>query len=183
MKKAYVLKGTGFTVSPSDEKNLWEAPWNIVSADKEPMGHASFEGPKANGTIPFSIELEKKYRNQGFGRQAIRLMCDFAFLHPDIYEVTAVSDAENDAYITALEKAGFVLRGKEGKSEIYSVEKPKSTWMGLYLLLGFIVGLALGIVIDLPWVGLVLGLFLGFVFGAYMDNNENKRRKKITGEK
>ena len=95
--KKYHLKSNEFYIIPSDENDLWEKKWDINKKESdETIGWVSFEGKKMSGSIPISIYIDEK----------MRIMVDWAFLHPNIYEVRAKSEHDNDAYITALHKAG-----------------------------------------------------------------------------
>ena len=143
----------------------------------------SFAGEKALGTVPIRIELIQKYRDRGIGTEVIRMMVDWAFLHKNVYEVTAVTEHENDRCINALQKAGFVFRDKVGKEETYSIKKPKSNWTGLYIIIGFITGLILGIVLENSWLGMAMGIVAGVVAGAILDSGIRKDREKVTGKK
>lgn len=185
MKNKYLLKSDKILVKPQNEEDLWGTAWDILlnEGDNRKIGYISFEGEKYSGTIPISVELDEYHRDKGYGTRAIRLMTDWAFLHSNIYEVETFTDPENDAYIFALEKAGYVYRGHmdDGKDR-YSKEKQPTSWLGLYVVIGIAVGAALGIVIDIPWVGIVVGLFAGIVIGRYMDSQVVSAREKVTGK-
>lgn len=185
MKKSrFLLKASKFTIEPTDENDVWNCDWVITNRDdKEQMGTVSFAGEKALGTVPIRIELIQKYRDRGIGTEVIRMMVDWAFLHKNVYEVTAVTEHENDRCINALQKAGFVFRDKEGKEETYSITKPKSTWTGLYIIIGFISGLILGIVFENSWLGMAMGIVAGVAAGAILDSGVRKDREKVTGKK
>lgn len=179
-----VLKSSQFYIKPSNPDDLWQSPWEIFTKnDNSKMGWVSFEGEKYSGTIPISIELEKLYRNRGIGTSVIQMMTDWAFLHSNIYEVETNAAPENDAYIFALEKAGYVFRGHGEKEDRYSKEKQPTSWMGLYVLLGLCVGMGLGIMLSIQWAGLALGLVIGVIFGTYMDKKAISEREKVTGKK
>lgn len=184
--KKYHLKSNEFYIIPSDENDLWEKKWDINKKESdETIGWVSFEGKKMSGSIPISIYIDEKMRNRGYAQGALKIMVDWAFLHPNIYEVRAKSEHDNDAYITALHKSGFVYRYVDDETglEKYTVTKQKPSYLGAYLILGFGVGLALGIVIDILWVGVVIGLVMGFGVGKYFERADEKLRFKVTGRK
>ena len=182
--KKYHLKTVDFTITPADENDLWETEWNIeLRSDAERIGTVSFAGEKARGTVPFTIELSESYRNRGYGTEAIRMMVDGAFLHRNVYEVTAVTEHENDKAVHALEKAGFVYRSREGKTEYYSITKQKTSWLGLYVCIGILVGMILAIVLGSAPIGMLLGILICVAIGVGMDASENKARERVTGEK
>lgn len=184
MSSKYLLKSTRLTILPSDETNLWEAPWNISlkANDKPVIGWISFSGEKSMGTIPISIELEPIYQNQGYGTEALKVMVEWAFYHRNVYEIKAESEHENDKYINALERAGFVYRDKSGSCEHYSITKQKTAWTGLYMMIGIFIGFLVGFLINNMWVGMIIGIFVCLLSGVNMDMKERKERENVTGK-
>lgn len=185
MGRKFQLKAKQFIIELRDEQDPWNATWDILSTyDKEHMGTVTFAGEKALGTVPITLELTEKYQNKGYGAEIFRMMVSWAFSHSSVYEVKAVCEHENDKAIYSLEKAGFVYRSKENGIETYSVIKQKTSWLGLYLIIGFNIGLVLAIVINTsPWVGFIVGMFIGICIGTVMDQREIKKRERITGRK
>lgn len=183
-KKDFCLKSGTVTITPSDMDKLWESDWIIAFAkgDKEKLGTASFAGKKQLGTVPLNVELEPRYRNRGLGTEIIRMMVNFAFLHKNIYEVVSTVEHENDKGVNALQKAGFVFRGNEDTIETYSITKAKPSWTGVYVVVGIISGMILGIVLNSVWLGFAIGLVTSLCIGAVMDNNALKYRESITGK-
>ena len=190
MKKGkYDYRSGKMLIKPTDEEDVWNCKWDIYLVDKDStkIGWLSFEGKKETGTVPVSIELLPLYRGRGHGTDALKMAREWAFNHSSIYEVEAYADRENSGYISALLKAGFIYRedltiGKDAP-ERYSVVRPKSTWLGLYVIIGIVVGVILGIVIGIPWVGMVISLVIAFSLGTYMDSVEKRKRNEITGGK
>ena len=191
MKKGrYDYKSGNMLIKPTNEEDVWNCKWDICLVEKGDttrIGWLSFEGEKQTGTIPLQIELLPLYRHRGNGTNAIKMAREWAFLHGDIYEVEAFSDRENTDYINALQKSGFVYREDpsiyKNSNERYSVVKPKTVWTGIYVVIGVFVGVALGIVISIPWVGLVISLGIALALGTYMDSSERRHRRDITGNK
>lgn len=181
----YTIKTKDMIINPVDAENIWECDWIITIFDeKKPIniGTATFAGEKMAGTVPLSVTLDEAYRNKKYGTTVFKLMVDFAFGFKNIYEVSAVTEEENDKCRHALEKAGFVHRKTEHHIETLSIIKPKSAWLALYVYIGIIVGLILGFVVGSTWVGLVIGIVLGLMFGSIMDSEAKKARDKVRGE-
>lgn len=185
MANKYFLKSQFINIAPENEANPWDSEWiiRLTKDDNRVIGKADFLGDRAYGTVPINIFIEERFRNQGYGTEALKMLVDWAFLNKNVYEISAVTEHENDKCIVALEKAGFVYRSGLGtKEERYSITKPKTTWLGIYTIVGVFIGLLLGIVIGIPWAGLVIGLFVCVIFGASLDVKANKEREKITGK-
>ena len=184
MKNSFCLKSDMVTITPSNMENLWESDWIIAfrKGEKEQIGTASFAGEKLFGAVPLNVELMTKYRNRGLGTEIIRMMVNWAFLHKNVFEVVSKVEHENDKGVNALQKAGFIFRGNEGKVETYSIIKGKTVWTGVYAVVGILVGMIFGIVINSVWLGFVIGLGASLCIGAIMDNNDLKYRESVTGK-
>ncbi|MBD5529133.1 MAG: GNAT family N-acetyltransferase [Lachnospiraceae bacterium] len=185
MKNSFCLKSDTVTITPSNMENLWESDWIISfrKGEREQLGTASFAGEKFLGAVPLNVELMPKYRNRGFGTEIIRMMVNWAFLHKNVFEVVSKVEHENDKGVYALQKAGFVFRGNEGKLETYSIIKGKTVWTGVYVVVGIFVGMILAIVINSAWLGFVIGLGVSLCIGAIMDNDASKYRESVTGKR
>ena len=59
----------------------------------------------------FGIELRPRFRGQGYGSEAQRLLATWLFEHTDANRVEASTDVENIAEQRSLEKAGFRREG------------------------------------------------------------------------
>lgn len=184
-KNVFCLKTEEITITPTNEEDLWESDWEIAfrRGEQERIGTASFAGEKLLGAIPLRVELEQKYRNRGLGTQVIKMMVNWAFLHKNIYEVISQVEHENDKGVNALQKAGFVFRGQEGKVETYSIIKEKTVWTGVYVVVGIIAGMILGLLLSNIWLGFAIGLICCLFIGKSMDYNELKYRESVTGKK
>lgn len=188
-KNKYELKSRNLILTASDSEKPFDAHWDICLNDpglieKPKIGEISFEGEHFKGTIPIKIEIfDKCNRNRGFGTEAIEMMTDWAFDFRNIFEITAVSEHENSAYIMALQKAGYVLRKATRETEYYSIVKQKTAWSGLYLLIGVLVGFVLGFLLSNGWVGLGVGVLSCLIIGTSMDLKEKKYRESVLGRK
>ncbi len=181
----YLLKSPEITIVPSNEDDLWNSDWiiSLRGGDKEQIGTASFAGEKALGTVPLRVELKEGYRNQGYGTEVFRLMVSWAFERKSVYEVTAVTVHENDKCVKALSKAGFIFRSSDGPVETYSVIKQKTSWTGLYVMIGIVIGCLLGVVSGNLWVGFGIGMLACLSIGASMDMGAARYRANVTGKR
>lgn len=178
-----MIKSDNLLITPTDKKAVWSAPWTVElrKEDKKQIGTVQFEGAAEKGAVSIHLELDEDYRNKGYGTEVLKEMVHWAFLHRDIYSVTAEVDHDNDKGVHALEKAGFVIRENEGKTEHYSVVKAKTTWLGVYIVIGINVGMILGIIFNNAGLGLAIGLVGCMGIGNAMDYKEMLHRKEITG--
>ena len=183
-KNDFWLKSDIITITPSNVEDLWEADWIIAfrKGEKEQIGTASFAGEKFLGAVPLKVELAQKYRNRGLGTEVIKMMVKWAFLHKNVFEVMSRVEHENDKGVNALHKAGFVYRGNEGDVETYSIVKEKTVWTGIYVFVGIVVGMILGIVFNNVWLGFAIGVVSCLCMGGIMDSNALKYRESVTGK-
>lgn len=181
---SFCLKTDTLTITPSNMDDMWESDWIIAfkKGEKEQLGTATFAGVKRLGTVPLYVELRPEYRNRGLGTEIIRMLVNWAFLHKNIFEVVSRAEHENDKGINALEKAGFVYRGSEGEVETYSIIKAKTTWTGVYVIVGVLNGMLLGVVFNNLWLGFLVGIVVSLCIGEIMDNKALKYRESITGK-
>lgn len=179
----HVVKTPKVTIVASDDNDIWNADWHIhLTNGNQRIGTFSFAGEKVLGTIPIHVELDEAFRNQGYGTEVIEAMTDWAFRFKNIYEITAVTDRENDKCVKALRKNDFVCRETEGRIETYSKTRPKTAWTGLYLFIGIFLGFIMGIVFAHVITGMIVGVVIGVSIGLSMDSAANKERQKVTGK-
>lgn len=183
-KSSFCLKTDTLTITPSNEDDLWESDWIIAfrKGEKEQLGTATFAGEKRLGAVPLYVELLPEYRNRGLGTEIIRMLVNWAFLHRNVFEVISSAEHENGKGVNALQKAGFVYRGSEGAVEKYSIIKEKTAWTGVYVIVGVLNGMLLGVVLNNLWMGFILGIVISLCIGEIMDNKALKYRESITGK-
>ncbi|MCR5092878.1 MAG: GNAT family N-acetyltransferase [Lachnospiraceae bacterium] len=158
-------------IRPTDEKRIWTEEWTISLKDRpeEPIGTLTFAGERVAGEMPIRVELKPEYRDQDYGSEVFYFMSRFVFRFRDLREITAVCEHENDLCVHALDKAGYVFREHNDGRDYYSMKKSKTAWTGLYVFIGFIAGLAMGVVFSNLWVGLLTGVIAGTIFGYVLD--------------
>ena len=184
-KKKFIVKSNNLIIYLNNDADPWNDKWTITlkKSDGAQIGWISFEGIKELGTIPISIELEPLYRNRGLGTEALKVMTDWAFAYKNVYEIKTKVNPENDSYISALEKSGYIIRNYSKVEETYSIIKPKTSWRGLYIIIGIIIGFLLGILFGNLWIGFITGILSCFLIGSVMDLNAKKEREAVVGKK
>jgi len=181
----YTIKTRELIIEPVNTEDIWEGDWTITLLLERPViiGKASFRGEKQLGAVPLRVELNEGYRNKGYGTEIFKLLVRFAFGFKNIYVVDAVTEMDNDKCIYAMEKAGFVYRKTHEGMVDYSIIKQKSTWLGIYMYMGLLLGLVLVVILGGSWVGLIIGLVLGFTMGTILENQERRAREKVLGRR
>lgn len=181
----HVLSSPKLTITASDDNDLWNAPWiiSLSGKDEKKIGYVTLAGEKVLGTIPIYVELDEEFRNHGYGTEAVSMMTAWVFHFKNVYEIKAETDRENDKAVKVLKKTRFVYRDSEGRTEHYSLTRPRTAWTGLYLFLGIFLGLILGIVLAHIVTGLIIGVVIGVSIGLSLDVKADKEREKVTGKK
>ena len=177
--------------SPNDPDAIWDTGWSIFlknrPASQPPIGTIRFGGAPVLGKLSVSFDINELKRNCGFASEALKGITNWLFWRGDIFEIEAFVPCENDPAMHVLANARYVYRTTEVsdgvKTERYSITKPYTSWSGLYLCLGIVIGLALGIIFASPVVGLIVGLVMCYAAGSAMDNKIKKNRERITGQK
>lgn len=73
---------------------------------------------------------------------------------------------------------GFKLSGEDGEGLLYEKEKPASSWMAIYIILGMSTGMSIGTAIGNTAIGMCLGMSFGIAVGTVLDALDKKNRKK-----
>jgi len=171
------------TYETSDE--YWAGDWDVFRKQKkEPplkVGRFRFLGKPNNGRVEIEIEIDHDYINNGYASATLKAINDWCFARNNIYIIDAHIDEENKPALRAFTKAGYVYRSREHKVEHYSVIKPYTSWLGLYIVIGVWAGLILGVITTYTTIGFIIGLLLGIVCGKIMENKSLQRRDEILG--
>ena len=79
-------------------------------------------------------------------------------------------------------KNEIILKTKRLLLKLMPMEKPKTSWMTVYMCFGISIGMALGSLMGNISVGMCYGVAAGVLLGTAMDASEKKRRAEILGE-
>ena len=115
--------------------------------------------------------------------EAVEAMLDWAFVQEGVYAVEAETAPDNAASQRILEKMRFLPAGEGEEGPRFRREKPKLSWMTIYMCFGLSLGSAIGITMDKMSLGMCLGIAVGVALGSALDSSERKKRSRITGEK
>ncbi len=179
------MKTSGLFIIPVDEKQRFTTTYELYIRRKrergELIGKMWFCGEPSHGRIEIKFEIDSKYRDKGYATEALREITDWAFMQKGVYEIVAYADHDNDAALAVLTKAKYIYRTIDNHIEEYSIIKPKTTWLGLYVCIGFFIGPAIGIVIQSPALGTVIGMTACILAGLIMDSKDRTERKTYYG--
>ena len=93
----------------------WYAIWMIEKIDGTHIGDLCFKGLREDGITEIGYGILEQHQGQGYATEAVRAVCRWAFLYPDVTSIEAETDAGNAASQRVLQKCGFRLNGTIGE--------------------------------------------------------------------
>ncbi len=185
-KEKYSIKSGEILVFPikPDKENfsIWDIIWEAYEkgGDQKKVATITFLGEPDCGAVELSVKVEDGFKLHSYAKDAVRTMMDWALDQKDIYEVKSTASVDDEVVSDAIQRAGFVYRSKDKEKEYYSVDKQRTAWTALYLIIGFIAGLIIGITIGHMLVGLIIGIVVGVSIGGIMDGKAMAERANVT---
>ena len=85
-----------------------------IEIDEKYVGHCGLSNfDKVNRTCELSVEIgDKVYWGQGYGREVVRLLLDYAFQHRNMNRVWLQTHSQNERAIRCYLACGFVEEGR-----------------------------------------------------------------------
>jgi RimJ/RimL family protein N-acetyltransferase len=110
-------------VCPTDEKNFYCL---IYNHDDVPVGEVSFHRFNIEEKIAdFNIKVQHKYRNKGYGKEAMKLLLRYYFY--DFGGQVVFDDVINEKGQKALQSFGFESVSKCGNEILFKMTKERFT--------------------------------------------------------
>ena len=167
----FPLVSRHFKIMPEDSKNLLEKKWNISLLEDETavVGSFSMELGTLNDELVVALNLTSEYDKAKYIEELYVSIARFAFNYMEMREVSTSCRHENEHRVKGLEKAGYVRRETVDACDHYSIKKQKTSWTGVYVIVGMIAGFIIGLTISNPWIGTIGGILIGILIGYFMD--------------
>lgn len=185
-KDKYSIKSGDILVFPikpdKDKFSIWDIGWEAYEkgGDQKKVATVTFLGEPDCGAVELSVTVEEGFKLHSYAKDAVRTMMDWALNQKDIYEVKCSAPVDDEVVTDAIQRAGFVFRSRDKEREYYSVDKQRTAWTALYLIIGFVAGLIMGITIGHMLVGLIIGIVIGLSIGGIMDGKAMAERANVT---
>ncbi len=165
-------------------ERLWHTEWQIALRDGTPVGGLCFKGAPRGHEAEIGFAIDEPQRRQGYATEAVRAAVNWAFAaSTELYFIMAEFEPDNDAAGRVLEKAGFVPAGEDAEGPRFELERPKMSWMAIYLCMGLSIGLSIGVSTDHLAAGMSIGMCLGLAIGTSLDAAEAKKREPVRAER
>lgn len=163
-----------FMMEPENADKLWEDEWSVTlkDDDKTKVARFHFEDAGLDGELTLFLDIEPSYQKPGLGAEIYAAIAEFVFKFQEHKAIRTSCRHENDDLVHSLEKAGYVRRGNADGSDFYSIKKQKTSWAGLYMIIGLIAGFIIGITISNLWIGTISGVIIGTVIGYLLDKKD-----------
>lgn len=120
--RALGMKLVKLSVMPL-ERHPWQSYWLIVLKETSVgIGLIGFKGyPNAEGETEIGYGVAPQYQGKGYMTEAVRALCDWAFSHPFVSAVTAIT-VTNPASNRVLEKVGARIVSVDEKSINWKIQ-------------------------------------------------------------
>ncbi|MDY6985764.1 MAG: GNAT family N-acetyltransferase [Candidatus Thermoplasmatota archaeon] len=91
----------------------------IILLDEKPIGYCFLYDIK-DGRAEISVLIgDKAKQGKGYGKEALRLLCDTAFKELGLKELFARVDEDNAPSLRILDRCGFYRAGKKGRDILF----------------------------------------------------------------
>lgn len=104
----------------------------LVEVDGEPVGVVEFDPiDREAGVADLAVWVHPDHQGRGYAREAVELMCTYAFDELRLHKVTADAYASNEASRGLFESIGFVQEGIGREDAYFDGEYRDSVYYGL----------------------------------------------------
>lgn len=106
----HALQKRAKAICDAPENWLWHTIWLILhKEDRKVVGHLGFMGePDDDGVIEFVFALGTAFERRGYMTEAVRALCRWAKLKPNVYRIKATVDSKNIKAQRVLHNGGFI---------------------------------------------------------------------------
>jgi [ribosomal protein S5]-alanine N-acetyltransferase len=100
---------------------FWFTNWEIIlSSQNISIGGIGFAGYPDDGKTTIGYIIDQKYQNQGFAKEAVNCIIDWAFMDPALKAILADTPKDNLPSQKVLSRNGFLITGES------SLQQPKA---------------------------------------------------------
>lgn len=104
----------------------------LIEADGEPAGVVEFDPiDRETGVADLAVWIHPDHRGRGSAREAVELMCAYAFDELRLHKVTADTYATNEASRSLFESMGFTQEGVGREDAFFEGRYQDSVYYGL----------------------------------------------------
>lgn len=168
------------------DQALWYTGWQItLKSGGHAVGLLGFHGTVEDRTVELGYNVKQEYRGNGYGEEAVKALCSWAFTSEGIYFISVLADEANAASNHILEKLKFYrVESPVVGQNAWELERPASAWMSIYMSIGVALGLMFGqMLFSNIAIGLAIGIGVGISLGSGLDSQDRANRKRVHAPK
>lgn len=165
---------------------LWHTGWQIsLRNGGQVVGLLGFHGVAVNQTVELGYEIREAFRGNGYGEEAVKALCDWAFGCEGVYFISALAAEDNAASNHILGKLKFYrVESPVSGMNAWELERPASAWMSIYMCFGVALGVSFGqTLFQNMAIGLAIGIGAGLALGSGLDAQDRAARKRENAPK
>ena len=165
---------------------LWHTGWQIsLRTGGQVVGLLGFHGVAVNQTVEIGYEIREAFRGNGYGEEAIKALCNWAFGCEGVYFISALAAEDNATSNRILEKLEFYrVESPVSGMNAWELERPASAFQSIYMVLGIALGISFGqTMFQNMALGLAVGIGAGLALGSGMDAQDRAARKRKNAPK
>lgn len=165
---------------------LWHTGWQIsLKNGGQVVGLLGFHGVAVDQTVEIGYEIREAFRGNGYGEEAVKALCDWAFGCEGVYFIGALAAEDNAASNHILDKLKFFrVESPVSGMNAWELERPASAWMSIYMCLGIALGVSFGqTLFQNMAIGLAIGIGAGLALGSGLDAQDRAARKRENAPK
>lgn len=152
--------------------------WTIYKKDSnEVAGTFNFNGPQKKGKVVLSYNFENIQEVDEL-ELIFSYIVKWAFNQKDVY-VLETAMPENKTYKQIFD---FLAYKKFKENEVATFTAPNSTYLTLYLFIGFVLGIFIGLLTVNFKVSLIASMAFCFSIGFLIDSGDKKHRKEVCSD-
>ncbi len=155
--------------------------------EKRVIGIVYFDGPATQtGMVTLKGSLHKNYRGHSYMREAYDIIRKWAFSKKEVIMMLAYADEDDERCLNMLRKLGFsrwLEHERPDGPQLWCCEKPIRSSAKIGILIGFALGIALGLLFKFSlWIPALLCGLLGFAICIYHDGKERRKHLLLLNE-
>lgn len=104
-----IVKGQIEKTEQDPHNYMWHSFWLLIrKSDRVVVGSSDFKGvPNENNEVEIGYGLGKQHEHNGYMTEAVKAMCDWAFMQDGVASVIAETDLDGFASQRVLARCGF----------------------------------------------------------------------------
>lgn len=163
-----------------NKKYLWSTLWLIVlKAENKTIGSLSFVNePDKDKKAELQYSIDEAYRNNGYISEIFDAIENWVFGFDEVDYLQIKTEKDNTDEQKLAEEKKYQKVSENESFIFWQKEKPKTSWLPIFMCLGVSLGICFGSMFDNISIGMCLGICIGLLIGAVIDASNKKSSSK-----